>query len=137
MPNELRHAILGAGGIGGLMGACLARSGAPPPGAATRRARVARVGSAGIEWKGDKQDSLLRAPRGIEHHYAPLGIINWTAGNVQAGILNCRTCRQVPAVTCGNAAVAPGGAVVLPHAANAAVPSKAKRPPKPPGLPPP
>jgi 2-dehydropantoate 2-reductase len=29
MPNELRHAILGAGGIGGLMGACLARSGAP------------------------------------------------------------------------------------------------------------
>jgi 2-dehydropantoate 2-reductase len=29
MPNELRHAILGAGGIGGLMGACLVRSGAP------------------------------------------------------------------------------------------------------------
>src|SRR5882724_5592565 len=29
MPNQLRHAILGAGGIGGLMGACLARSGAP------------------------------------------------------------------------------------------------------------
>jgi 2-dehydropantoate 2-reductase len=29
MPTELRHAILGAGGIGGLMGACLARSGAP------------------------------------------------------------------------------------------------------------
>jgi 2-dehydropantoate 2-reductase len=29
MPDELRHAILGAGGIGGLMGACLARSGAP------------------------------------------------------------------------------------------------------------
>jgi 2-dehydropantoate 2-reductase len=29
MPNELRHAILGAGGIGGLMGAFLARSGAP------------------------------------------------------------------------------------------------------------
>jgi 2-dehydropantoate 2-reductase len=28
MPNELRHGILGAGGIGGLMGACLARSGA-------------------------------------------------------------------------------------------------------------
>jgi 2-dehydropantoate 2-reductase len=27
MPNQLRHAILGAGGIGGLMGACLARSG--------------------------------------------------------------------------------------------------------------
>jgi 2-dehydropantoate 2-reductase len=29
MPSPLRHAILGAGGIGGLMGACLARSGAP------------------------------------------------------------------------------------------------------------
>ena len=29
MPDQLRHAILGAGGIGGLMGACLARSGAP------------------------------------------------------------------------------------------------------------
>ena len=28
MPNELRHGILGAGGIGGLMGACLARAGA-------------------------------------------------------------------------------------------------------------
>lgn len=28
MPNQLRHAILGAGGIGGLMGACLARTGA-------------------------------------------------------------------------------------------------------------
>jgi 2-dehydropantoate 2-reductase len=28
-PSPLRHAILGAGGIGGLMGACLARSGAP------------------------------------------------------------------------------------------------------------
>ena len=27
--SPLRHAILGAGGIGGLMGACLARSGAP------------------------------------------------------------------------------------------------------------
>ena len=29
MPNPLRHAILGAGGIGGLIGACLAHSGAP------------------------------------------------------------------------------------------------------------
>jgi len=29
MPAELRHGILGAGGIGGLMGACLARFGAP------------------------------------------------------------------------------------------------------------
>jgi 2-dehydropantoate 2-reductase len=29
MPEQLRHAILGAGGVGGLMGACLARSGAP------------------------------------------------------------------------------------------------------------
>ncbi|MGZ7056795.1 MAG: ketopantoate reductase family protein [Candidatus Angelobacter sp.] len=29
MPDQLRHAILGAGGIGGLMGACLTRSGAP------------------------------------------------------------------------------------------------------------
>src|SRR5947209_6706262 len=29
MPDQLRHAILGAGGVGGLMGACLARSGAP------------------------------------------------------------------------------------------------------------
>src|SRR5579864_4955941 len=29
MPDPLRHAILGAGGIGGLMGACLVRSGAP------------------------------------------------------------------------------------------------------------
>jgi len=28
MPDPLRHAILGAGGIGGLMGACLVRSGA-------------------------------------------------------------------------------------------------------------
>jgi 2-dehydropantoate 2-reductase len=28
-PSPLRHAILGAGGVGGLMGACLARSGAP------------------------------------------------------------------------------------------------------------
>jgi len=28
MPQPLRHAILGAGGVGGLMGACLARSGA-------------------------------------------------------------------------------------------------------------
>jgi 2-dehydropantoate 2-reductase len=29
MPDQLRHAILGAGGVGGLMGACLAQSGAP------------------------------------------------------------------------------------------------------------
>jgi 2-dehydropantoate 2-reductase len=29
MPDKLQHAILGAGGIGGLMGACLARSGVP------------------------------------------------------------------------------------------------------------
>jgi 2-dehydropantoate 2-reductase len=29
MPEPMRHAILGAGGIGGLMGACLARGGAP------------------------------------------------------------------------------------------------------------
>ncbi|MGE5056564.1 MAG: 2-dehydropantoate 2-reductase N-terminal domain-containing protein, partial [Acidobacteriota bacterium] len=29
MPDQLRHAILGAGGVGGLIGACLARSGAP------------------------------------------------------------------------------------------------------------
>jgi len=29
MPEHLRHAILGAGGIGGLIGACVARSGAP------------------------------------------------------------------------------------------------------------
>jgi 2-dehydropantoate 2-reductase len=28
MPDQLRHAILGAGGVGGLMGACLAHSGA-------------------------------------------------------------------------------------------------------------
>jgi 2-dehydropantoate 2-reductase len=28
MPDQLRHAILGAGGVGGLMGACLARNGA-------------------------------------------------------------------------------------------------------------
>jgi 2-dehydropantoate 2-reductase len=28
MTKPLRHAILGAGGVGGLMGACLARSGA-------------------------------------------------------------------------------------------------------------
>lgn len=29
MPDQLRHAILGAGGVGGLMGASLARAGAP------------------------------------------------------------------------------------------------------------
>ena len=29
MPDQVRHAILGAGGIGGLIGACLAHSGAP------------------------------------------------------------------------------------------------------------
>jgi 2-dehydropantoate 2-reductase len=29
MPEPLRHTILGAGGVGGLIGACLARSGAP------------------------------------------------------------------------------------------------------------
>ncbi|MGA7909538.1 MAG: 2-dehydropantoate 2-reductase [Candidatus Sulfotelmatobacter sp.] len=29
MPTPMRHAILGAGGVGGLIGACLARSGAP------------------------------------------------------------------------------------------------------------
>lgn len=29
MPDQLRHAILGAGGVGGLIGACLARTGAP------------------------------------------------------------------------------------------------------------
>lgn len=29
MPEPMKHAILGAGGVGGLMGACLARSGAP------------------------------------------------------------------------------------------------------------
>src|ERR1700731_1288860 len=28
MPEPLRHAILGAGGVGGLIGACLARTGA-------------------------------------------------------------------------------------------------------------
>src|ERR1700688_1642438 len=28
MPEPIKHAILGAGGIGGLMGACLARNGA-------------------------------------------------------------------------------------------------------------
>ena len=29
MPESLRHAILGAGGVGGLIGACVGRSGAP------------------------------------------------------------------------------------------------------------
>src|SRR5215813_11021609 len=29
MPESLRHAILGAGGVGGLIGACLAKNGAP------------------------------------------------------------------------------------------------------------
>ncbi len=29
MPDHLRHAILGAGGVGGLIGACIAHSGAP------------------------------------------------------------------------------------------------------------
>jgi 2-dehydropantoate 2-reductase len=29
MPDQLRHAILGAGGVGGLIGACLAHSGVP------------------------------------------------------------------------------------------------------------
>jgi 2-dehydropantoate 2-reductase len=29
MPDQVRHAILGAGGVGGLVGACLAHSGAP------------------------------------------------------------------------------------------------------------
>ena len=95
----------------------------------------ARVGSGGIEWKGDTHDSLLKAPRGVEHHFAPLGIINWVSGSSpQNSIDNCRICNQMSAVACGNAAVVPGGTVV-PPAANPAAPPRPKRTPKPPRSP--
>lgn len=61
MPDPLRHAILGAGGIGGLMGACLARSGAP----------VTMVG---------RRESLAKYPREIQLE-SPFGNI--------AALVNC------------------------------------------------
>jgi hypothetical protein len=94
----------------------------------------ARVASGSIEWKPDANGSLLKAPQGVKHHYAPLGIINWPAGsNLQKNIHSCRFCNQMSRVACLPslipliAPVLPGPAALAKKASTAAPPTKSKR----------
>ena len=60
----------------------------------------ARVATGGIEWSSDAENSLLKPPRGIRHHYAPLGILNWDAKNNVPVISSCRSCNQTSPAVC-------------------------------------
>jgi hypothetical protein len=64
----------------------------------------ARVATGSIEW--EPEQGSLKAPQGVKHHYAPLGIIHWITGNSPGGnsgqdsIHGCRVCKQIPQVSC-------------------------------------
>src|SRR5882672_4751359 len=64
----------------------------------------ARVATGSIEWESDAQgDSLLKAPQGVKHHYAPLGFIGLREG--RAHFDDCRVCRETSPGNCPSAAV--------------------------------
>ena len=64
----------------------------------------ARVATGSIDWKPDASGGLLKPPLGVEHHYAPLGIINWAApGEIQDSIQYCRVCTDRRVVACAPA----------------------------------
>jgi hypothetical protein len=91
----------------------------------------ARVAGGSIEWNPDAQGNLLKPPRGVEHHYAPLGFIDWTVGtSVQQSVNNCRICSQMSIVKCPLPAggPTPGGPVAPKKTASTvAPPTKARR----------
>jgi hypothetical protein len=57
----------------------------------------ARVATGGIEWPQDGGQPALRAPQGIVHHYAPLGVLFSSDG---LRIDSCRSCVGPSQVTC-------------------------------------
>lgn len=89
----------------------------------------ARVATGGIDWQADAQGSLLKPPRGIAHHYAPLGVINWSAGSdLQKSLRSCRNCFALTAGACSDAAPGPGGISPSGHPAPDAAPARPRTP---------
>lgn len=61
----------------------------------------ARVATGRLEWPEDASgNALLQSPRGIEHHYAPLGFIGTSATTGAIQIQSCR-CIVYPLSSCG------------------------------------
>lgn len=63
----------------------------------------ARVATGSIEWPsapGAADEPAFQRPRGIEHHYAPLGFLSWNADGAFAQ--DCR-CRLLPIDSCAQA----------------------------------
>ncbi|HET6940995.1 MAG TPA: DUF6519 domain-containing protein [Sphingomicrobium sp.] len=59
----------------------------------------------GIDWPiGAGDDPKERAPQGIEHHYAPLGIL--AVNNGEVSLTSCRRCLELPIVACRDVAPA-------------------------------
>ncbi len=60
----------------------------------------ASVATGDIEWPpyGAPDASEMQAPQGIEHHYAPLGVV--LSNNNELQIEPCRRCVEIPAVAC-------------------------------------
>jgi len=62
----------------------------------------ARVASGGIHWPaGDDGEALLQPPRGISHHYAPLGFVGRAANGEGVDVLQACACLVYPLSTCG------------------------------------
>src|SRR4029453_4118615 len=62
----------------------------------------ARVWRGNIEWPSESDPAgnalpAMMRPRGIEHHYAPLGFVEWDGENV---ILQTCRCEFAPSVHC-------------------------------------
>jgi hypothetical protein len=71
----------------------------------------ARVATGTIDWPANPNGTLLKAPHGVRHHYAPLGFLSWSApqtGTEGGGFVpsDCR-CSLVPSNTCQRASTAP------------------------------
>jgi hypothetical protein len=65
---------------------------------------AARVATGGLEWPADASgNARLQPPRGVEHHYAPLGFIG-PADNGDGIALKSCTCTVYPVNTCGKLA---------------------------------
>ncbi len=66
----------------------------------------ARVATGDIEWpKSDGSNPDPLPPRGVKHHYAPLGIVGNDSGNVrvfQSCRIGCNTCGQIPSTAIPN-----------------------------------
>jgi len=60
----------------------------------------ARTATGDVEWPGTVEDPQPLPPHGIEHHYAPLAIINVTGGTVTVQAPECRrTIQPLPGLT--------------------------------------